>query len=215
MRYTASEPDNRIRSTRRWQPRRSARATAYADVGDLGETRAPAHRWQRGAEAELDTLGAPPKAGRDLRPRVQRMSTGLRQLERSGKLDGADIASAVRWRQTYELVVHGAKDPAAGGNSGSGGVPMWLAAIVDLATEHREATQAVGPQGAALLLAFVAEGMSLRAIAEGRGHAASGSSCLRVRLSEQLVEAIKGLTEHYAAAQARARAARGVTRRAA
>ena len=171
-------------------------ATAYAEVGDLGETRAPAQRWQRGAEAEFDTLGDVPKSGRDLRPRVQRMSTGLRQLERSGKLDGADIAAAVRWRQTYELVVHGAKDPAAGGNSGSGGVPMWTAAIVDLATEHREATQAVGPQGAALLLAFVAEGMSLRAIAEAQGHPSSGSSCLRVRLSEQLVEAIKRLTKH-------------------
>ena len=130
-------------------------------------------------------------------------------------MDGADIAAAVRWRQTYELVIFGAKDPAAGGNSGSGGVPMWMAAIVDLATEHREATQAVGPQGAALLMAFIAEGLSLRAISEAMGHASSGSSCLRVRLSEQLVDAIKALTEHYVTAQARARAARGITRRAA
>lgn len=177
---------------------------AHPEIGELGETRAPAERWQRGSEPELVTIDDEPTSGRDLRPRVQRVLTGLRQLERTGRIDGADIASAVRWRQDYELAVHAAKDPEARGSSGGGGVGAWLAAIVDVVTRHREASEAVGNRGDELLRLYVAEGVSLRQISDIEVGSRSNWNH-RSQVSDELQRAIKGLTAHYEAVQKRGR----------
>ena len=159
---------------------------------------APRERWQRGAEAEIEeTEGG---------VRVQRASTGLAQLRRSGVIGDAEVAAAIRWRRDYELGVHGARDPAASG-SGSGGVTMWMAARVDISTRYRQACQAVGMLGDMLLRQYVAEGLSLREmarqiVAARRGAEGPSEVRTRLRLSEQLADTLRTLAEHYAAVDA-------------
>lgn len=160
------------------------RKAAERDAAIYDE-RAPAERWQRGAE--FDTVPLEHRGHR-----VQRVLSGLLQLEKAGRIGPAEVSAAIRWRRDYELSVHGARDPEARG-SGSGGVDMWMAARVDTATRYRQAAQPLGMLGDSMLRNYVAEGLSLRQI-----HVRMPPGTPRERLSKMLADTLERLATHYA-----------------
>jgi len=161
-----------------------ARKLTAADLSQVAE-RAPAERWQRGAE--YDTLPLEHR-GR----RVQRVLSGLLQLEKGGRVGQAEMAAGLRWRRDYELGVMGGRSPDA--RSGAGDVRLLLIeGSVDAMTRYRQACQDVGMLGDAMLRAYVAEGLSLRQI-----HVRLPPGTDREALGEVLVATLERLALHYA-----------------
>lgn len=160
--------------------------------------RAAPERWHHHSEA-IDE----PLVPGDRRP-LQRVDTGVAQLRRAGKITSAEVCSADRWRNDYELGVHGARDPDKSGSGG--GVDGYNISAIDALTRFHTAEKAVGPFGTGLLIAFVADGLSANAIAgeldqqrqaaEEAGRPTVGLWS-RQDLAGAIVAALTRLTEHY------------------
>jgi len=65
--------------------------------------RTPAERWQPGAKFEITPLQ---RRGH----RVQRVLSGLLQLETAGRISLSEVAAGLRWQRDLELAIHGARD---------------------------------------------------------------------------------------------------------
>jgi HEAT repeat protein len=165
---------------------------------------APSWRWQRGSEPDEISIE---HHGR----RVQKALTGLDQLQRAGSISDADAAAALRFRRDYENGVLGARDPEAQRGAGGGGIPAYLAAIVDVTSRYRQAAQALGRHGDELLRGYVVEGLSIREMsrifaeaglkaweAAGKvGPRPHSDAFYRRSIGADLTAALRTLSDHY------------------
>jgi hypothetical protein len=161
-----SKPKNRVRA-----------------VPTFDHDHAPAERWQRGVEFEL--VEPEPDAGH----KVQRIASGLHQLEKRGRIQPCHTVAALRYRRDFELGIEGARDPERTG-SGARSHDGAMIARVDAVSRYRCAADAVGPDADALLRLYVVYGLSLRAIS-------ADSRFDRRGLADGLAESLEGLAEHY------------------
>lgn len=139
---------------------------------------APGERWQHGAEPEVVAAGR------------QQVARPVLALRRSGKVGDAEVAAAERYYADYALALCGARDMERIG--AGGGVQAFFAATVDAVTRYREAAQAIGPRGDALLRLVVVEEMSCTALGArlGTNHHDAGGRVATV---------LEVLADHYAA----------------
>jgi hypothetical protein len=127
---------------------------------------------------------------------VQSVRSGVMQLRAAGRIGDAEVVASERWYRDYALAIHGAKDSAIEGSGGSpDGAGVATLAAVDA---NRKAREAIGQRGETLLIAFVAEGLSLSKIAKQIG-------ADRKELAGEVRGSLIRLAEHYQAADTRQR----------
>ena len=156
-------------------------------------SKAPAHRWQRGCESEEVALE------RGSARRTQRVFDAVKALEKSGRIGGSHVTAADRWVRDFEWSLRSSYvDPVTAsirGGGGNAGPEMRLAAGVDASTRYRESAQAVGLVGDAVLRAVLGDGCSLRGLARARGLPEGGRS--NQRIADELAGVLETLADDY------------------
>ena len=130
----------------------------------------PRPYWQHGREL----APAPAVSSRERAPR--RVQSPVLQLLANGKIGNAERAAADRWLRDYELASGAREQPDplyVPTTPPVGGHDRTLVATVDALSRSRDAANAVGAAGQATLVAAVAMGQSLTALASA--HAADAA----------------------------------------
>ena len=144
----------------------------------LKAVRAPAERWNHGAEeAAVDS--------------VQRVCDGVAKLAKTGKIGAGEVLAAERWYRDYALSVMGVFDAPPGSSSGGGDAHTAGFARAKATQAFREALAAVWTHGAYLLRMVVACNWSMAAIAKK-------SAVHNSEVTGMVIATLRRLAEHYA-----------------
>ena len=147
----------------------------------LNATRAPAERWNHGAEeAVVDS--------------VQRVCDGVARLAKTGKIGAGEVLAAERWYRDYALAVMGVFDAPPGASSGGGDAHTAGFARAKAAHAFREALAAVGREGGDILRMFVVDGWTMAGVGVVLGMD-------RMAAAGAVVVTLRRLAEHYAASR--------------